>query len=116
MAGQALPMARRRMTNRLEADLRDELLGWVRSGLPATYKELADRLALAPPYTIHRITEALERLMGEDAAAGRPPLAAFAVSKARSGVPARGFFQGPSLGALLRRPGRTGGPRVPRAR
>ena len=30
--------------------------------------------------------------MDEDAAAGRPLLAAFAVSKARSGVPARGFF------------------------
>jgi hypothetical protein len=41
---------------------------------------------------IYRITEALERLMDEDAAAGRPLLAAFAVSKARSGVPARGFF------------------------
>jgi hypothetical protein len=92
MAGQALPTVRRRMTNRLKDDLRDELLGRVRTGLPATYKELADRLALAPPYMIHRITEALERLMDEDAAAGRPLLAAFAVSKARSGVPARGFF------------------------
>ena len=56
---------------------------------------------------IHRITEALERLMDEDAAAGRPLLAAFAVSKARSGVPARGFFlRGSNLGALLRRAGR----------
>ena len=45
------------MTNRLKDDLRDELLGRVRTGLPATYKELADRLALAPPSTIHRITE-----------------------------------------------------------
>src|SRR4051794_16417437 len=92
MAGQALPTARWCMTNRLKDDLRHELLGRVRTGLPATYKELADRLALAPPYTIHRVTEALERLMDEDAAAGRPLLAAFAVSKARSGVPARGFF------------------------
>ncbi len=34
----------------------------------------------------------MEQLMDEDAAAGRPLLTAFAVSKARSGVPARGFF------------------------
>jgi hypothetical protein len=34
----------------------------------------------------------LEQLMDKDAAAGRPLLAAFAVSKARPGLPARGFF------------------------
>ena len=34
----------------------------------------------------------MEQLMDEDAAAGRPLLTAFAVSKARSGVPACGFF------------------------
>ena len=92
MVGEALPTSRRRVTDRLKDDLREELLGRARAGLPATYKGLADRLALAPPHTIHRVTEALERLMDEDAAAGRPLLAAFAVGKARSGVPARGFF------------------------
>ena len=80
------------MADALNDHLREELLKQVRTGLPVTYKELADRLALAPPHTIHRVTEALERLMDEDAAAGRPLLAAFAVGKARSGVPARGFF------------------------
>jgi hypothetical protein len=92
MMGEALPTVGRRMTNGLKDQLRRELLGQVRTGVPATYKELADRLALAPPRTIHRVTEALEHLMDEDAAAGRPLLAAFAVSKARSGLPARGFF------------------------
>jgi hypothetical protein len=92
MVGEALPTSRWHVANRLKDDLRDELLERARTGLPATYKGLADRLALAPPHTIHRITEALEQLMDEDAAAGRPLLAACAVSKARSGVPARGFF------------------------
>ena len=90
--GEALPTSRRRVTDRLKDDLREELLGRARAGLPATYKELADRLALSPPRTIHRLAGALEQLMDEDLAAGRPLLAAFAVGKARSGVPARGFF------------------------
>src|SRR5689334_1630708 len=80
------------MTSGLRDHLREELLGQARTGLPVTYKELADRLALAPPRTVHRVTEALEQLMDEDAAAGRPLLAALAVSRARPGLPARGFF------------------------
>ena len=80
------------MTDTLKDRLREELLKQVRTGLPVTYKELADRLALPPPHTIHRITDALEQLMEEDVALGHPLLAAFAVSKARPGIPARGFF------------------------
>jgi hypothetical protein len=77
----------------LKERLREELLEQARTGLPVTYKELADRLELPPPRTIHRLTEALEQLMEEDVAAGRPLLAAFAVSKAQpGGIPARGFF------------------------
>jgi hypothetical protein len=38
------------------------------------------------------LTEALERLMEEDAAADRPFIAALAISKARGGLPAPGFF------------------------
>jgi len=34
-----------------------------------TYQELANALQILPPHSIHRVTEALERLM-EDAAAG----------------------------------------------
>lgn len=81
------------MAGTLKERLREELLEQARTGLPVTYKELADRLELSPPHTIHRITEALEQLMEEDVAAGRPLLAAFAVSKAQpGGIPARGFF------------------------
>ena len=72
--------------------LREELLKQARSGVPVTYKSLADRLELTPPNTIHRIVQALEQLMDEDIAAGRPLLAALAVSKVASGIPARGFF------------------------
>src|SRR5258708_13740745 len=36
-----------------------------------TYQELAKALEILPPHSIHRVTEALERLMEEDAAADR---------------------------------------------
>jgi hypothetical protein len=80
------------MADALNDRLREELLKQVRTGLPVTYKELADRLALSPPRTIHRLAGALEQLMDEDLAAGRPLLAALVVSKARPGLPAQGFF------------------------
>ncbi len=87
-----VPREGRRVTGALKDRLREELLEQARTGLPVTYKELADRLELPPPHTIQRITDALEQLMEEDVAAGRPLLAAFAVSKAQPGIPARGFF------------------------
>jgi hypothetical protein len=59
---------------------------------PITYQELATALQILPPHSIHQVTEALERLMEEDAAAERPFIAALAISKARDGLPARGFF------------------------
>jgi hypothetical protein len=57
-----------------------------------TYQELANALQLLPPHSIHRVTEALERLMEEDAAADRPFIASLAISKARGGLPGPGFF------------------------
>jgi hypothetical protein len=57
-----------------------------------TYQELANALRILPPHSIHRVTEALERLMEEDAAADRPFIAALAISKARGGLPGPGFF------------------------
>ncbi len=68
------------------------LIDQAQTGKPTTYKELADRLGLTPPQTIHRIGEALETLMKADVAAGRPMLAVLCVSKAWPGIPARGFF------------------------
>src|ERR1700731_5459946 len=41
-----------------------------------TYQELANALQILPPHAIHRVTEALEHLMEEDAAADRPFIAA----------------------------------------
>lgn len=59
---------------------------------PLTYKDLADRLGLTPPQTIHRVTQALEALMAEDVMAGRPLLAALCISRLQQNLPARGFF------------------------
>src|SRR5258708_29456714 len=60
--------------------------------IPITYQELAKALQILPPHSIHRVTEALERLMEEDAAADRPFIAALAISKAHGGLAAPGFF------------------------
>ncbi len=60
--------------------------------VPITYQELAKALELVPPNAIHQVTEALEHLMAEDAATDRPFIAAIAISKARGGLPAPGFF------------------------
>ena len=72
--------------------LRQALTDQAKAGKPIAYGELARRLALRPPNTIHRLTEALERLMEEDAAAERPLLAALAASKTGPGLPGPGFF------------------------
>lgn len=77
----------------LQGDVRQALIEQARAGHPTTYRDLANRLNLAPPQTIHRLTVALEGLMAQDAAAGRPLLAALCVSRLQPGIPARGFFQ-----------------------
>ena len=59
---------------------------------PVTYQALARALALSPPNTILQLTDALEYLMKEDAAAEHPLIAALVISKARGGLPAPGFF------------------------
>ncbi len=76
----------------LKDRLRLVLVEQAGTGEPVTYRALADRLGLAPPQTIQRVAAALERLMAEDAAAGRPLLAALCVGRSRQGLPARGFF------------------------
>lgn len=57
-----------------------------------TYRDAAWALGLQPPNTIHRVILALEHTMREDAAAGRPFIAARVISRARAGLPAPGFF------------------------
>jgi hypothetical protein len=76
----------------LKERLRQALIDQAQTGSPTTYGELAKRLGLEPPNTIRRIIEALEGLMEDDVAAGRPILAAICVSKRGTGIPQPGFF------------------------
>ena len=74
------------------ARLRAFLENVAKRRIPITYQELVRALQILPPHSIHRVTEALEHLMEEDAAADRPFIAALAISRARGGLPAPGFF------------------------
>lgn len=76
------------LTERLRLALMDQ----AKTGSPTTYRELAVRLGLQPPQTIRRIVDALEALMAEDVAAGRPILSAICVSKTGTDIPQPGFF------------------------
>jgi Fe-S cluster biogenesis protein NfuA len=59
---------------------------------PIGYGALARALGLWRPGSVGRVTAALETTMREDAAAGRPFVAARAVGRGRNGLPGRGFF------------------------
>ena len=78
---------------RLARRVRTHLRTTAVQGTPVTYQAVARALALAPPNTIHQLTEALEFLMGEDAANGHPFIAALVISRTRGGLPAPGFFE-----------------------
>jgi len=77
---------------KLTRRLRAHLQALATKSLPITYQEAAKGMFLSPPNTIHQVTEVLEQLMAEDAATGRPFIAAMVISKVRGGVPAPGFF------------------------
>jgi hypothetical protein len=77
----------------LPAALATELADLARRGETIRYAALARRLAIPGPGSIHRLTGALEALMAEDAAAGRPFRAALCEGKLRGGLPAPGFFE-----------------------
>lgn len=62
------------------------------AAVPITYQQAAEALGLTPPRTIQRIALALEALMREDVAAGRPMIAALVVSR-RGDLPRQGFFE-----------------------
>ena len=64
-----------------------------RSGGTITYREIADGAEIPSPRRIQTITRALEDSIRADHAAGRPLLAAVAVSRAGDGLPGAGFFQ-----------------------
>lgn len=73
--------------------LRPVLEDRARARSTITYADLARAAGMPSPHTVHKTGEALEELMETDAAAGKPLLAAVAISKARDGRPAPGFFQ-----------------------
>ncbi|SDK36017.1 MULTISPECIES: hypothetical protein [Halomonadaceae] len=79
-----------------EADLaprlRELLLHLPAEAVPITYRQAAEALGLSPPGTIQRVAQALETLMREDVAAGRPMIAALVVSR-RGELPRQGFFE-----------------------
>jgi hypothetical protein len=83
--------------------LRQALRDCAAVGETVTYQELARRSEFPGPHSIHRLTLLLEAMVREDHAAGRPLLAALAVSRV-TGIPGRGFFQ------LLSELGRYHGP------
>src|SRR5438105_910396 len=80
------------MPDTLPPRLRRYLQEIAGSAIPITYQALAKALQLLPPQTIQKVTDALERLMAEDAAAGHPFIAALVVARSRGGLPAPGFF------------------------
>lgn len=89
----------------LPARVRAHLEALTPGRVPVTYRDLANALGLRPPHTIHRLTTALEATMHEDAAAGRPLIAALVVSKTGAGLPQAGFFElAAALGRLPAEP------------
>lgn len=69
-------------------DLAARLAELAAQGQTVTYGALARDLG----WRVSHLTEALEALMEEDAAAGRPLRAALLEGRLAGGLPARGFF------------------------
>lgn len=80
--------------------VRAHLEGLAQGEAPITYGALARALGLWTPGSVAKVTRALETTMREDAAAGRPFIAARVVSRGRGSLPGRGFFD---LAAALSR-------------
>lgn len=76
----------------LASRLRELLENLPDEAVPITYQQAAAALGLTPPGIIRRVAMALETLMREDVAAGRPMIAALVVSR-RGDLPRQGFFE-----------------------
>lgn len=61
--------------------------------VPISYGALARALGLWMPGSVGKVTKALETTMREDAATGRPFIAARAVSRGSGNLPGKGFFE-----------------------
>lgn len=57
-----------------------------------TYQQVAHALEIKPPYMIHQTAELLEDLIRINAQADTAQLASLVVSRARTGLPAPGYF------------------------
>lgn len=79
-----------------------------RAGRRPTYGEAARELEIPGPGAIRKLTDAAERLMAQDAAAGRAFRAAVLAGRLRAGRPGPGFFQ--AARALGRHAGPDDGP------
>ena len=88
----------------LEGRLRQALLDAARARRVITYRDLAALAQVPKPHSIHGLTLALEAMIRDDQAAGRPLLAALAVSRSPGSIPGPGFFH------LLAELGRYDGP------
>lgn len=83
MSSRSLASPNRRMT-----DLESRLAALAAAGETVTYGALARELDCR----VAQLTDALERLMAEDTAAGRPLRAAVMRGRMTGDLPARGFF------------------------
>lgn len=72
--------------------LRGRLIELAALGQTISYGDLARELALPSP-AIQTLTAMLEQLMEDDAAAGRPFLAALCAGRLGDGMPSLGFFE-----------------------
>lgn len=72
--------------------VRDHLVRLAPQKVPLTYGALARALGLWAPGSVRRVTSALETTMREDAAAGRPFIAARVVNRGSDSLPGKGFF------------------------
>lgn len=86
-------MSHSHATSPLAASIRALLTQAPACALPMTYQQVANTLGLTPPRTIARVAQALEQLMEEDVAAGRPMIATLVISRRGEGLPASGFFE-----------------------
>ena len=91
MPGEGWPAGNYSMSS-LPKRVREHLKELARRRETITYRDLAKRLEVQPPNTIHQVADALEVLMREDKENETPFLAALVVSKVRNGLPAPAFF------------------------
>lgn len=76
----------------LSGRVRAYLDGLAEDQVLLTYGELARALGLWMPGSVRKVTRALEVTMREDAAAGRPFIAAHVISRGRDSLPGKGYF------------------------